>query len=326
METARALITGISGQDGSFLAEFLLKKGYEVSGLIRRLSQPNTKNIQHLLDNDSINIIGGDLTDQSSILHAINMSNPDEIYNLGAQSFVAESWNQPELTTNVNSLGALRVFDAVKQTNKNIKIYQASSSEMYGNTSIPQNENTQMNPRSIYGASKLFAHKMAKVYRESYGMFISCGILFNHESERRGIEFVSRKITDAVSRIKLGPPPRHLKLGNLTSKRDWGYAKDYVEAMYLMLQQNTPEDFVIATGENHSVEEFVRLAFQRVDLNWEDFTSSEQELYRPAEIFELKGDYSKANKQLNWKPITKFNDLVNIMVDSDLKRYERNIR
>lgn len=322
MNSKRALISGISGQDGSYLAEFLLKKGYEVSGLIRRLSQPNTKNIQHLIDNDSINLIGGDLTDQSSILHAINISKPEEIYNLGAQSFVAESWNQPEITTNVNSLGALRVFDAVKQTNKNVKIYQASSSEMYGITDTPQDENTQMNPRSIYGASKLFAHKAAKVYRESYDMFISCGILFNHESERRGIEFVSRKITDAVARIKLGPSPRHLTLGNLTSKRDWGYAKDYVEAIYLMLQQDKPDDFVIATGENHSVEEFVDLAFKRVNLNWQDFTSSKPELFRPAEIFELKGDYSKAKRILNWKPTTNFNELVNIMVDADLERYK----
>lgn len=319
-----ALITGITGQDGSFLAELLLQKNYKVYGLVRRLSKPNLENLEHILDN--ITLIDGDLLDQSSIMTAIIKSNPDEIYNLGAQSFVATSWTQAEFTTNVTGLGALRVFEAARQFSPSIKIYQASSSEMYGVTDTPQNEDTQMNPRSPYGVAKLFAHKMAKVYRESYGMFISCGILFNHESERRGIEFVSRKITDAVSRIKLGPPPRHLKLGNLTSKRDWGYAKDYVEAMYLMLQQNTPEDFVIATGENHSVEEFVRLAFQRVDLNWEDFTSSEQELYRPAEIFELKGDYSKANKQLNWKPITKFNDLVNIMVDSDLKRYERNIR
>ncbi len=324
MKSKTALITGITGQDGSFLAELLLQKEYKVYGLVRRLSKPNLENIEHILP--EIHLIDGDLSDQSSILTAIIKSSPDEIYNLGAQSFVATSWSQAEFTTNVTGLGALRVFEAARQTKdyigKNIKIYQASSSEMYGVTDTPQDENTQMNPRSPYGVAKLFAHKMARVYRESYDMFISCGILFNHESERRGIEFVSRKITDAVAKIRFGPPPRHLTLGNLQSKRDWGYAKDYVEAMHMMLQQNKPDDFVIATNENHSVEEFTQLAFQRADLNWKDFTSSDKELYRPAEIFELRGDYSKAKRILNWKPKTDFKQLVNIMVDADLKKYE----
>lgn len=320
MENKTALITGITGQDGSFLAELLLSKNYKVYGLVRRLSKPNLENLEHILPN--ITLIDGDLLDQSSILTAIVKSNPDEIYNLGAQSFVATSWSQAEFTTNVTGLGALRVFEAARQFSPNIKIYQASSSEMYGVANTPQNEDTQMNPRSPYGVAKLYAHKMARVYRESYKMFISCGILFNHESERRGIEFVSRKITDAVARIKIGKQT-NLKLGNLNSKRDWGYAKDYVEAMWLMLNKtDMPDDFVIASGENHSVEEFVKFAFQRVELNWKDYTTSEQELYRPAEIFELKGDYSKAKRILNWKPTTNFNDLVNIMVDADINIYE----
>lgn len=327
-ENKTSLITGITGQDGSFLAELLLQKNYKVYGLVRRLSKPNLENIEHILP--KIHLIDGDLSDQSSILTAIVKSAPDEIYNLGAQSFVATSWSQAEFTTNVTGLGALRVFEAARQVEdyigKNIKIYQASSSEMYGVTNTPQDENTQMNPRSPYGVAKLFAHKMARVYRESYNMFISCGILFNHESERRGIEFVSRKITDGVAKIKLNLQD-NLKLGNLTSRRDWGYAKDYVEAMHSMLNKtNKPDDFVIASNENHSVEEFAQLAFNRANLDHTKYIIQSQELYRPAEIHELKGDYSKAKRILNWEPKTTFTQLVDIMVDADLKKYERNIK
>ncbi|MGA3168802.1 MAG: GDP-mannose 4,6-dehydratase [Terriglobia bacterium] len=321
-----ALITGITGQDGSFLAELLLDKGYTVYGLVRRLSKPNSENISHILDR--IHLIDGDLSDQSSILNALMKAAPDEIYNLGAQSFVATSWSQAEFTTNVTGLGALRVFEAARQVEdyigKDIKIYQASSSEMYGVTDIPQNENTMMNPRSPYGVAKLFAHKMARVYRESYDMFISCGILYNHESERRGIEFVSRKITDAVAHIKIGTLDK-LYLGNLDAKRDWGYAKDYVEAMYMMLNNTKhPDDFVIATNENHSVREFVERAFNRVNLDYKKYVYQLPELYRPAEIHELKGDYTKARKEFCWKPKTTFNELVNIMVDSDIERLKKN--
>lgn len=320
-----ALITGITGQDGSFLAESLLNKGYKVYGLVRRLSKPNSENIEHIIN--KIYLIDGDLSDQSSILNAMMKAEPDEIYNLGAQSFVATSWSQAEFTTNVTGLGALRVFEAARQLEeyigKHIKIYQASSSEMYGVTSCPQDENTQMNPRSPYGVAKLFAHKMARVYRESYGMYISCGILFNHESERRGIEFVSRKITDAVAHIKLGLSDR-LNLGDLNSKRDWGYAKDYVEAMHMMLNKTTtPDDFVIGTSQNHSVKEFVELAFKHANLDYKKYVYQVPELYRPAEIFELMGNYSKARKALDWTPTTTFNELVNIMVDADLERIKK---
>jgi GDPmannose 4,6-dehydratase len=324
-ENKAALITGITGQDGSFLAELLLSKGYKVYGLVRRLSKPNLDNIEHILT--KIHLIDGDLSDQSSILNAIMKSAPDEIYNLGAQSFVATSWSQAEFTTNVTGLGALRVFEAARQvqeyTGNPIKIYQASSSEMYGVTDIPQDENTIMHPRSPYGVAKLFAHNMARVYRESYGMFISCGICYNHESERRGIEFVSRKITDAVARIKAGSQNK-LYLGNLDSKRDWGYAKDYVDAMYMMLNNlSKPDDFVIATGENHSVREFTEKAFNRVNLNYKNYVYQDPELYRPAEIYELKGDYTKVNIELFWQPTTTFNELVNIMVDADIERQKK---
>jgi GDPmannose 4,6-dehydratase len=326
-ENKTALITGITGQDGSFLAELLLDKGYKVYGLVRRLSKPNSDNIEHILTR--IHLIDGDLSDQSSILNAIMKAAPDEIYNLGAQSFVATSWSQAEFTTNVTGLGALRVFEAARQvqeyTGKTIKIYQASSSEMYGITNTPQDENTQMQPRSPYGVAKLFAHNMARVYRESYGMFISCGICFNHESERRGIEFVSRKITDAVAHIKTGTQNK-LYLGNLDSKRDWGYAKNYVEAMYTMLNNtNKPDDFVIATGENHSVREFAERAFNRVNLDYKKYVYQDPELYRPAEIYELKGDYTKANMELFWQPTTTFDELVNIMVDADIERQKKTL-
>jgi len=320
----KALITGITGQDGSYLAELLLNKGYQVYGLVRRLSRPNLENVEHITN--SIKLIDGDLADQASIMNAIEKSCPDEIYNLGAQSFVATSWQQAEYTSNVTGLGAFRVFEAArmaKKTKENIKIYQASSSEMFGDSSPPQNEVTQLNPRSPYGAAKAFAHHMAKVYRDSYDMFISCGILFNHESERRGIEFVSMKIANAVAKIKLGLENK-LELGNLEAKRDWGYTKDYVEAMWLMLQQEKPENFVIASGESHTIKEFVEGAFNHVGLNWQDYVTIDQSFFRPAEIYDLRGDYSKAKDKLGWKPKVKFEELIKIMVDSEIKKIKNN--
>ena len=330
METKTALITGITGQDGSFLAELLLDKGYNVYGLIRRLSKPNITNIEHIAE--SITLIDGDLADQASIMNAVEKSCPDEIYNLGAQSFVATSWQQAEYTCNVTGLGAFRTFEAARMVGKyvkgehpkhDIKIYQASSSEMFGDSPPPQSETTQLNPRSPYGVSKAFAHNMAKVYRDSYDMYISCGILFNHESERRGIEFVSMKIANVVARIDARLQNK-LKLGNLDAKRDWGYTKDYVRTMWDMLQQKKPDNFVIASGENHTIREFVNEAFNYVGLDWQDYVEIDQSLMRPAEIYDLRGDYSKAKKVLGWKPKTSFKELVHIMVDNEINRIHYN--
>ncbi len=318
MESKNCLISGITGQDGSYLAELLLGKGYEIWGIVRRLSQPNLHNIQHLIDEDSITLIGGDLTDQSSIINAIKESKPDEIYHLAAQSFVAASFDQAEMTINTTGLGTLRMIEAVRQLDKDIKFYQAGSSEQFGNAESPQNENTIMIPRSPYAVAKIMAHDICKVYRSSYDMNIWCGICFNHSSPRRGIEFVSRKISDGVARIKLGIS-RQLKLGNIRSKRDWGLASDYVEAMYLMLQQDEPDDYVIATGESHSVREFVEIAFDYAGLgNWEQYVKFDKSLMRPADIYDLVGDYSKAKRILGWKPKTNFKQLVQIMVDNDI--------
>lgn len=306
----------------------LLDKGYEIYGLVRRLSKPNLGNIEHIAD--SINLIDGDLADQSSVINAINNSCPDEIYNLAAQSFVATSWQQAEYTCNVTGMGAFRVFEAAKMVGKyergkdpehNIKIYQASSSEMFGDAPSPQNELTQLSPRSPYGAAKAFAHNMAKVYRDSYNMYIACGILFNHESERRGIEFVSMKIANAVARIYAGLQDK-LKLGNLDAKRDWGYTKDYVRAMIEMLQQEKPDNFVIASGESHTIREFAEIAFNHVGLDWQDYVIVDQSFYRPAEIYDLRGDYSKAERVLGWRPKTSFKDLIKIMVDSEMKKLD----
>lgn len=322
METRRALITGVTGQDGSYLAELLLEKGYEIYGMVRRLSSPNSKNIQDLVDDESITLIGGDLADQSSIVSAINISKPDEIYNLAAQSFVGESWNQAEFTSNITGLGALRVYESVRQINKNIRIYQASSSEMYGNVIAPQNEFTVMHPRSPYGVAKLMAHETGRVFRESYNMWVSCGILFNHESERRGIEFVSQKIANGVARIKLGLD-KELRLGNIRAKRDFGYSPDYVEAMWLILNEACkPEDFVVGTGKSHSVREFCQIAFDHVHLDWEGYVKFDKGLERPAEIHDLVGDCSKAKEKLKWKPKTSFEDLVKIMVDAQLQELD----
>jgi len=323
METRRALITGVTGQDGSYLAELLLEKGYEIYGMVRRLSSPNSKNIQDLVDDESITLIGGDLADQSSIVSAINISKPDEIYNLAAQSFVGESWNQAEFTSNITGLGALRVYESVRQINKNIRIYQASSSEMYGNVMAPQNEFTVMHPRSPYGVAKLMAHETGRVFRESYNMWVSCGILFNHESERRGIEFVSQKIANGVARIKLGLD-KELRLGNIRAKRDFGYSPDYVEAMWLILNEACkPEDFVIGTGKSHSVREFCQIAFDHVHLDWEGYVKFDKGLERPAEIHDLVGDCSKAKEKLGWKPKTSFENLVKIMVDAQLEEVDK---
>lgn len=321
MAKKRALITGITGMDGSHLADLLLSKGYDVFGLERRTSTKNTTNIEHILDD--INIVPGDLTDQNSILRAIKESEPHEIYNIGAQSFVAESWNTPESTSNTTGLGVLRMLEAIRESGKDIRFYQASSSEMFGKMGTePANENTPFYPRSPYGVAKLYGHWITKNYRESYDMFNCSGILFNHESERRGHEFVTRKITDGVAKIHLGLADK-LYLGNLDAKRDWGYAPDYVEAMWLMLQQDNPDDYVIATNKVYSVRDFLNLAFAEVGLDWSKYVVQDPKLFRPAEVDFLLGDSTKAKKQLNWEPKTNISDMVHTMVHNDIKLLER---
>ena len=317
--TKRALITGISGQDGSYLAELLLEKGYKVYGVVRRLSTPNFSRIEHL--RDRVELIDGDLCDGMSLVNAIQKSEPSEVYNLAAQSFVATSWQQSVLTGDFTGIGVTRMLEAIRIVNPKIRLYQASSSEMYGKViETPQKETTPFYPRSPYAVAKVYGHYITLNYRESYGMYAVSGILFNHESPRRGIEFVTRKITDAVARIKAGKQSK-LHLGNLDARRDWGYAKDYVEAMYLMLQQKEPDDFVIATGETHSVRDFCELAFRRAGLNYQDHVVLDDRFVRPAEVDLLLGDASKAEQKLGWKPKTNFEELVNLMVDSDLKAY-----
>jgi GDPmannose 4,6-dehydratase len=316
-----AFITGITGQDGSYLAELLLSKGYIVYGLVRRLSTPNIKNIERILD--KITILDGDMADQSSLISALSIAQPDEIYNLAAQSFVQTSFKQPVFTTDVNGLGVVRLLEAMRITCPDAKFYQASTSELFGNAiESPQNENTPFRPRSPYGFSKLLGYWATVNYRESYGLHASNGILFNHESPRRGLEFVTRKITDGVAKIKFGLA-KELLLGNLEARRDWGYAPEYVEAQWLMLQQKEPDDYIIATGETHSVREFVELAFEYASLdNWEKYVRIDKKYVRPTEIHVLCGDCSKARKKLGWEPGTKFKDLVKIMVEADTKRYE----
>jgi len=316
-----ALITGITGQDGSYLAEFLFEKGYEVTGIIRRLSTPNLKRIEHILD--KIELIEADMSDQGSLLNALKIAEPDEVYNLAAQSFVPTSWIEPVLTGDVTGLGAVRVLEAIRHTNEDIRFYQASSSEMFGKVNeTPQNENTRFYPRSPYAIAKVYAYWATVNYRESYGLHASNGILFNHESPRRGIEFVTRKVTDGVARIHLGLA-KEIRLGNLDAKRDWGYAGDYVKAMWLMLQQETPDDYVISTGQTHSVRELVELAFKCVDIdNWEDYVKVDKRLYRPAEVHVLQGDSSKAREKLGWKPEVSFEELIKMMVEADIKRLE----
>lgn len=320
----RALITGITGQVGSYLAEFLLSKGYKVYGLTRRTSTVNNERIAHI--QDKIELVQGDLLDQSSLSSALLETQPDEVYNLAAQSFVKTSWNQPVLTGEFTALGVTRLLEAIRVVNPKIKFYQASSSEMFGKvTESPQKETTRFHPRSPYGVAKVYGHYITVNYRESYGIFACSGILFNHESPRRGLEFVTRKISNAAARISLGKQEK-LHLGSLQPKRDWGFAGDYVEAMWLMLQQKEADDYVIATGENHSVMEFVELAFEVVGIkNWEQYVEADREEHlRPAEVDYLVGDYSKAKKILGWKPKTSFKKLVEMMVKADLELERRN--
>lgn len=319
----KVLITGITGQDGSYLAEFLLNKGYKVYGLERRLSARNHGNIKHL--EDKIEFISGDLTDQHSLTRAIELAQPDEIYNLAAQSFVKASWEQPEYTGDVTGLGALRVLESVRQVNPKIRYYQASSSEMFGRVlEFPQDEKTLFYPRSPYGVAKLYAHWITINYRESYGIFACSGILFNHESERRGLEFVTRKITNGAARIKFGLQDK-IKLGNLDTKRDWGYAPDYVEAMWLMLQQETPGDYVISTGETHSVKEFVEETFNFFGLEWQKYIEIDERFKRPAEVELLIGNSTKALEKLGWRPKVGFRELVKIMAENDLKLAQKEL-
>ncbi len=313
----RALVTGITGQDGSYMLEFLLNKGYEVFGLERRSSQKNRKNIEHIAD--KIRIVSGDLLDPASLVRALLESKPDEVYNLASQSFVPESWSQPVYTSQATGLGAVQMLEAIRQVNPKIKFYQASSSEMFGKVQeTPQTEKTPFYPRSPYGVAKLYAHWITVNYRESYDMFAVSGILFNHESPRRGLEFVTRKITHTAAKIKLGLADE-LRLGNLDAKRDWGFAGDYVEAMWLMLQQEKPQDYVIATGETHTVREFVEVAFSWLGLDWQKYVKVDEKFLRPAEVQSLIGDASKARQKLCWKPRVIFKQLVRMMVDSDLE-------
>ena len=315
----RALITGINGMDGSHLADFLLEKGYKVFGMERHSSVKNRTNTKHLENNENFEFITGDLTDSTSLLSALSISKPDEVYNLGSQSFVGESWNTPEQTSNVTGLGSLRVLDAIRTLNMDTRFYQASTSELFGRMiENPATERTPFYPRSPYGVSKLYAHWITKNYRESYDMFNACGILFNHESERRGKQFVTRKISDGVARIHHGLQD-FITLGNLDAKRDWGYAPDYVESMWLMLQQDKPDDFVIATGETHTIREFLDSAFDVIGIsNWEKYVKQDPRFMRPAEVDVLRGDASKAKYELGWKPKTDFQKLVKNMVESDL--------
>ena len=314
----RALITGVTGQDGSYLAELLLDKGYDVWGVVRRSSSENYERIEHL--RDRLHFVQADLLDQPSLTQALLESEPEEVYNLAAQSFVPTSWTQPVLTAEFTAVGVTRLLEAVKQVDPKIRFYQASSSEMFGKVlEVPQTENTPFYPRSPYGVAKVYGHYITVNYRESYGMHCSSGILFNHESPRRGLEFVTRKVTDAVARIKLGLATE-LPMGNLDAKRDWGFAGDYVEAMWMMLQQPEGDDYVVATGETHTVERLVEVAFSHVGLSWKDHVTLDERFVRPAEVDLLIGDPAKAKAKLGWEPKVGFEQLVQMMVDSDLER------
>ncbi|MEZ5243861.1 MAG: GDP-mannose 4,6-dehydratase [Acidimicrobiales bacterium] len=320
----RALITGITGQDGSYLAEFLLEKEYEVIGMVRRSSTVNFERIAHI--QDRIRFVPGDLLDEVSMIEILRTYRPVEVYNLAAQSFVQTSFGQPVLTGETTALGVTRLLDAIRLVDPEIRFYQASSSEMFGKVQeVPQTESTPFHPRSPYGVAKVYGHWITVNYRESYGLHGTSGILFNHESPRRGMEFVTRKISHAVAQIKLGRIDE-LRLGNLDAKRDWGFAGDYVDAMWRMLQRDTPEDYVICTGETHSVREFCELAFSHVDLNWEDHVVIDETFMRPAEVDLLVGDASKAADELGWVPETSFADLVRMMVDADLDLLEGRLR
>lgn len=315
----KALITGITGQDGSYLAEFLLEKGYKVFGLQRRSSSTNLERVEHLLK-EGVELVSGDLIDQNSLIQALEEIKPVEVYNLGAQSFVPTSWNQPLLTGEVTALGVTRLLEAVRTVNPKMKFYQASSSEMFGKVrETPQSEKTPFYPRSPYGVAKAYGHWITVNYRESYNMFAVSGILFNHESPRRGLEFVTRKVSWGVARIKAGLT-KELRLGNLEAKRDWGFAGDFVKAMWMMLQQDEPRDYVIATGKTHSVREMCEIAFSRVGLNYEDFVFQDPRFFRPAEVHILMGDASKAYQELGWKPEMDFKTLIEMMVDADVEQ------
>jgi len=312
------LITGITGQDGSYMAEFLLKKGYRVFGLERRASQKSRENIAHIID--KITLVSGDLLDEASLVHALKQVKPDEVYNLAAQSFVGDSWKQPVYTGEVTGLGVTRMLEAIRQTDPKIRFYQASSSEMFGGVKeSPQNEKTHFYPRSPYGVAKVYGHWITVNYRESYGIFAASGMLFNHESPRRGMEFVTRKITHTAAQIKLGLA-RELRLGNLDAQRDWGFAGDYVEAMWLMLQQKEPRDYVVGTGETHSVREFVEAAFSRLKLDWKRYVKMDKQFLRPADVHVLLADARRARQELGWKQKVGFQELVEMMVDADMAR------
>jgi GDPmannose 4,6-dehydratase len=318
MSGRRALITGITGQDGSYLAELLLDKEYEVFGMTRRASTENLERIDHLLDR--VHLIQGDLLDPHSLLSALRESQPDEVYNLAAQSFVPTSWNQPVLTAEFTAVGVTRMLEAIRNVDPSIRFYQASSSEMFGKVrEVPQTERTPFHPRSPYGVAKVYGHYITVNYRESFGLFAVSGILFNHESPRRGLEFSTRKISDGVARIKLGLA-EELRLGNLEAKRDWGFAGDYVEAMWQMLQQDEPDDYVIATGKEHSVREFVEIAFEHAGLEWEEYVTTDPAFLRPAEVDHLVGDSTKARDRFGWAPRTGFRELATMMVDADVER------
>jgi len=321
--TTTALITGITGQDGSYLAELLLEKGYRVYGMTRRTSTVTMERVAHLVDD--LEIVQGDLLDQNSLAEALRSVRPDEVYNLAAQSFVPTSWNQPVLTGEFTALGVTRMLEAVRQVDPDIRFYQASSSEMFGKVAeVPQHELTRFHPRSPYGVAKVYGHWITVNYRESYGLFAVSGILFNHESPRRGLEFVTRKITDGAARIKLGLA-ESLRLGNLEAKRDWGFAGDYVRAMWLMLQQPTPDDYVIATGETHSVAEFCEIAFSELGLDYRNYVIVDEAFVRPAEVDLLIGDATRANEFIGWKPEVDFQTLVRMMVTADLIRLEAEV-
>lgn len=314
----RALITGITGQDGSYLADLLLEKGYEVYGMVRRSSTENFERIEHI--KDRISLVHGDLLDQLSLLTNIEEIRPDEVYNLAAQSFVPASWKQPMLTGEFNALGVTKLLEAIRQIDRKIKFYQASSSEMFGKVvEVPQSEKTPFYPRSPYGVAKVYGHFITVNYRESYGIFTVSGILFNHESPRRGLEFVTRKVTDGAARIKLGLADK-LRMGNLEAKRDWGFAGDYVLAMWMMLQHDKPDNFVVATGRNHSVEELCEIAFSHLDLDYKEYVVTDPQFVRPAEVDVLLGDASHAKKTLGWEPQTSFEQMITMMVDADMKR------
>jgi GDPmannose 4,6-dehydratase len=319
----RALITGITGQDGSYLAEFLLEKGYEIFAMVRRSSTENFERIQHI--RDRLTLIQGDLLDQMSLISIFQESQPDEVYNLAAQSFVPTSWTKPVLTAEFTALGVTRMLEALRLVKSDARFYQASSSEMFGKVKeIPQTEETPFHPRSPYGVAKVYGHFITVNYRESYNLYACSGILFNHESPRRGYEFVTRKVTDGVARIKLGLADE-LRMGNLDAKRDWGYAGDYVKMMWMMLQQDEPEDFVVCTGVEHSVRELVETAFGHAGLDWEKYIKIDPRFVRPAEVDMLIGDPTKAREKLGWEPLVSFEEMIHMMVDSDLKIVQEEI-